>query len=121
MFLVGVGGFIGSIGRYAIQEWMQRIGNGIAFPFGTLTVNIIGCAAIGFLGGLSDFRGFFSVETRAFLSIGVIGGFTTYSAYGFETIKLLRAGEVGFALTNVALHFVLGFGSVWAGYMLARK
>lgn len=121
VLFVGIGGFIGSISRYFIQESMQRIGNGMFFPVGTLAVNVIGCLAIGYLGGWEESKGMFSTDARLFLYVGVLGGFTTYSAYGFETMKLFRDGETGLAFMNIALHLIFGLGSVWVGFFLARR
>ena len=88
MFLAGIGGFIGSALRYvatgAFQDWTKSID----FPYGTLAVNLIGCFAIGFLSQLAESRGVFTAETRTLIFIGVLGGFTTFSAFGNETMNL---------------------------------
>src|SRR2546425_4749180 len=107
-FLVGVGGFIGSVLRYGlsglVHEWTGRDD----FPVGTLAVNVLGCLVIGLLAELAEARGAFTPETRAFVIIGILGGFTTFSSFGHETMNLWRDGEGFLASINVAAQLVLG-------------
>jgi fluoride exporter len=91
--LVGVGGFIGSTLRYTLGGLILRLKSGSLFPWETLAVNVIGCLAIGVLAGLSESRGLFAGTTRVFLFVGVLGGFTTFSSFGYETFELLRDGQ----------------------------
>jgi len=116
--LVGVGGFTGTLLRYGMGGAVQRLFPSATFPFGTLAVNLAGCLCIGCLAGLSDSRELFGADTRAFLFIGVLGGFTTFSSFGYETFALMRDGDGLRALTNVAVHVVLGLACVWLGYAL---
>ena len=116
---VGLGGFLGSVLRYGMSEWIGRARAGLAFPIETLLINTTGCLVLGFLAGLGDSRGMLTGTTRAFLFIGVLGGFTTYSAFGFETWRLLRDGQWTTAGLSVALQVVLGIGGVWAGHLVA--
>jgi len=118
--LVGCGGFLGSIARYAVGGAIHRAVQAPVFPFGTLCVNVVGCLAIGILGGLVEGRGLFTPETRVFLFIGVLGGFTTFSSFGYETFQLLRDGERLFAAVNVGLQMGLGLAAVWAGFAATR-
>ena len=90
-----------------------------AFPYGTLAVNVIGCLLIGVLAGLAATRNIIGVDTRAFLVVGVLGGFTTYSAFGLETVELIRRGDFFVGLSNVALQVTLGLAAVWAGLKIA--
>lgn len=119
LFLIGTGGFIGSILRYLVSGYAQQLSKSIQFPFGTLAVNILGCALVGFLAELADQRGAITGETRAFLIVGILGGFTTFSAFGNETMNLLRDGELWLAFGNIIGHIVLGLGAVWLGYSTA--
>ncbi|MBI5649661.1 MAG: fluoride efflux transporter CrcB [Chloroflexi bacterium] len=119
ILLVGIGGFIGSILRYLVSGWAQQISRSVEFPYGTLAVNLIGCFIIGALAQLADARGIFSSEARAFVFIGILGGFTTFSSFGNETMNLLRDGESLRAFANVSAHIVLGLGAVWLGRALA--
>jgi CrcB protein len=121
LILAGIGGFIGSSLRYAITGYVQDLSRSIEFPYGTLAVNLIGCFLIGFLSQLAESRGVFTAESRTLIFIGVLGGFTTFSAFGNETINLWRDGENLLALANVAAHLVLGFGAVWFSRALAYQ
>jgi CrcB protein len=116
----GAGGFLGSMLRYALGGLLARIKSGWSFPIETLVINVAGCLAIGVLAGLAESRGVFGGVTRVFLFIGVLGGFTTFSAFGYETFQLLRDGQWLPASGSVALQIVLGIGAVWAGHVLAR-
>ena len=119
LLLAGIGGFIGSTLRYAATGYVQQLSRSINFPYGTLAVNLIGCFIIGFLSQLVESRGIFTAESRTFVFIGILGGFTTFSAFGNETMNLWRDGQNTLALANVAAHLVLGLGSVWIGRALA--
>lgn len=119
MLLVGAGGFAGAIMRYWMSGLVQHLVPLSSFPWGTLAVNVLGCLAIGVLGGLADSRQVIGPEARLFIFLGVLGGFTTYSTFGYETLALVRDGDHLRAAGNVALHLVLGLGAAWAGYALA--
>lgn len=118
--LVGFGGFLGSIARYLAGGAVHRLAEGSVFPYGTLFVNVTGCLAIGFLAALSEARGVLSPEARVFLLIGVLGGYTTFSSFGYETLQLVRGGEMLAAAANVLVQVVVGLGAVWAGAATAR-
>lgn len=120
LWLVGLGGFLGSVLRYALGGWVGRMKAGWTFPIETLLINVAGCIVLGFLAGLAESRGVFSGTTRAFLFIGLLGGFTTFSTYGYETFQLLRDGQWHSATLSTTLQVVLGIGGVWAGHSLAR-
>jgi CrcB protein len=120
-FLAGIGGFIGSALRYTVSGLAQHWSRSIDFPYGTLAVNLIGCFAIGFLSYLAETRGLFTAETRTLIFIGVLGGFTTFSAFGNETINLWRDGQNLLAGLNIAAHLVLGLGAVWLSRTLAYQ
>ena len=118
--LVGIGGFIGAVLRYLISDWVNEIFQTLSVPYGTLTVNITGCLLIGILAGLSENRNLLGPETRALLVVGVVGGFTTFSTFGNETVELLKDGKSIAAFSNVALHVCLGLVAVWVGYSAAE-
>ena len=119
LVLIGTGGFIGSILRYLLSGYVQQLSKSIQFPFGTLAVNVVGCVLVGFLAELADQRGFLSEETRGFLIVGFLGGFTTFSAFGNETMNLLRSGELWLAGANIIGHMLLSVIAVWIGYSTA--
>jgi CrcB protein len=115
-----MGGFVGSSLRFIVSGWVHRALPFSTFPFGTLTVNVLGCLAIGFLGGLANFKQVLSSEYRLFLLIGVLGGFTTFSTFAYETLALAQDSETLKALANTLLQVLLGFGAAWIGYVGAR-
>ncbi|MDP6064510.1 MAG: fluoride efflux transporter CrcB [SAR202 cluster bacterium] len=117
--LVGVGGLIGASSRYAVGRWVNDMAGNPAFPYGTLAVNVVGCLLIGVLAGLAATRTILGVDTRAFLIVGVLGGITTYSAFGLETVELIRRGEFFVGLSNVVLQITLGLAAVWVGLKIA--
>jgi CrcB protein len=119
VLLVGVGGFIGSVLRYLASGAVQSAARYAHFPWGTLAVNTAGCLLIGFLAGLAETRHVLSPDQRLFLITGFLGGFTTFSAYGYETYFLVRVGETGLAVANACGQVVLGLAAVWAGHLLA--
>jgi fluoride exporter len=121
ILLVGVGGFLGSVARYLLGGYAQQLSGGASFPYGTLAVNVLGCFVIGFLAELAEARGVFSPESRALVFVGLLGGFTTFSAFGNETVNLLRDGQTPLALANVAAHIVIGLGAVWLGRAAAQQ
>ena len=114
ILLVGAGGFVGSIARYLIAVFAQSASNG-PFPLGTLIVNVVGCIAIGSISQLLEGTPFLSHNGRAFLVIGLLGGFTTFSTFGNETVTLLRDASAVTALLNVAGNVFLAIGGVWLG------
>lgn len=120
LIMVGLGGFAGSVFRYLVSGWIQKLSDTPFFPYGTLGVNALGCLAIGLLGGWADNAELFSPSTRLFLLIGLLGGFTTFSTFGYETMALLRDKEMLAASTYVGLHLVLGFAAVALGYGLSN-
>jgi CrcB protein len=114
--LVGAGGFVGSILRFGVGGLTYRLFPAATLPYGTLVVNVVGCLAIGILGGVGDARQIGATEVRLFLFLGLLGGFTTFSAFGYESLALFRADEPLRAALNVGLHIVLGLSAVWLGY-----
>jgi CrcB protein len=119
ILIVGVGGFIGSVLRYLVSGWVQQFSKSLDFPYGTLTVNLIGCFVIGFLGELAEARGILASETRLLVFIGLLGGFTTFSSFGNDTLNLARSGQMLNALANVAVNVMFGLLLVWLGRTLA--
>jgi len=116
--MVGSGGFIGALARYGLSGLVHRQVPFATFPYGTMAVNLIGCCAIGVIAGLAESRQLFGPEFRTFALIGVLGGFTTFSTFGYETFAMLRDAEYLRVAANVGVHVVLGLALVWLGYAL---
>jgi CrcB protein len=85
------------------------------FPYGTLAVNLIGCFVIGFLAQFGEKYGMFSNESRSLIFIGILGGFTTFSSFGNETINLMRQGFAANAFINIGANVIAGLFLVWLG------
>ena len=115
VLIIGLGGFVGSILRYLVGGYIQQATRSVEFPYATLAVNTIGCFAIGFLSQLVESRGVFTAESRALILVGLLGGFTTFSTFGNESMNLFRDGENFFALINIGSHILFGLGAVWLG------
>ena len=111
---VGAGGFFGASARYLLAGFVQRIA-GDRFPAGTLTVNVLGCFAIGVLMALVEDRQLLTPEARLFLMVGVLGGFTTFSTFGYESLELARGRDFILMAANVGSNVVLGLAAVWIG------
>lgn len=117
-FIIGLGGAIGAVLRYLMGSLDYRFSNGV-FPVSTLVVNVTGSLAIGFLWGVFD-RVAFSPNTRLFVFIGILGGYTTFSTFSLETFNLMRDGEYRIAFMNMALSIVLTIGAVFVGYFISK-
>ena len=117
LILVGSGGAIGSILRYLAGTFITRQA-GSLFPFGTFAINLTGCLVIGILAGLSEQRDLLSADTRLFLMIGLLGGFTTFSSFGLEAIQLIRGDEWLTALVYAVTSAVCGIALAGLGFWL---
>jgi CrcB protein len=118
--VIGLGGCAGAILRYLVAGGVHTLAKTAAFPVGTLAVNLAGCLLIGIGGGLMESRQLFSPEWRAFLFVGILGSFTTFSTFGLETFNLAKEGQWLASFGNVGLSLVLGLAAVLAGYMMSR-
>lgn len=118
--LIFIGAGIGGICRFLMSTMLQQLAGGWIFPVGTFSVNMLGCLLIGALGQLSESRAMFPPEARAFIFVGLLGGFTTFSSFGYETVQLLRDGQYWYAAANAVLQVVVGLIFVWLGYIVAR-
>lgn len=116
---VMIGGAAGAASRYWLSGLAQET-LGTTFPWGTALVNVIGCFFIGLIMTVGTELAPMSTEARVFLVTGIIGGFTTFSAFAYETLRLLQDGGYWSAVGNVLLNVVVGLGAVWLGMTLAR-
>ena len=116
-FYIALGGAIGSVARAWTTNVMVRIA-GANFPWGTICINVAGSFIIGFFGALTASDGRFQVhaDARAFVMIGICGGYTTFSSFSLQTLDLLRDGKPGAAFANIVLSVVLCLAAVSAGY-----
>lgn len=117
--VVALGGAFGAASRYVLAGAVHRI-LPATFPYGTFFVNITGCFLFGVIAGIADERSAIGPDARRFLLVGVIGGFTTFSSYTYESFALVRDGQLVSAFANTAGQVVVGFATLWAGYVLAR-
>lgn len=119
ILFIALGGAIGALMRYGISGWVQQWTKS-PFPWGTMVVNIIGCFIIGICGALlagSHLR----AEYRPFILIGVLGSFTTFSTFGYETFLLINEEQFTKAGLNILLNNLVGLAAVWIGYRLTEQ
>jgi CrcB protein len=115
LLLVGLGGFLGTIARFKLGGFVLHRTETWNFPLGTFLVNVTGCLIIGMLAGLVERHDLFSPSTRLFLFTGLLGGFTTFSAFAYENVFLLRRGFINAASLYAAMSVVAGLLAVWIG------
>ena len=115
---VGAGSFIGGVGRYLVSLAMKGIGKG--FPWATLTVNLLGCLLIGLLWGFLSRNATESSSWGLFLTVGLCGGFTTFSTFSKEALTMLQAGQIGGFATYIIVSVLAGIALVALGYLLMK-
>jgi CrcB protein len=111
LLAIAVGGALGSVARYLLSTFVLRV-SGTLFPLGTFVVNVIGCLVFA-----TTQRAAISPTTRLFLLTGVLGGFTTFSSYAFESFLLVRDGQMAWAAINIAGQVIAGLAGMWVGYV----
>ena len=117
LLLVGIGGFIGSILRYTLSGWVQS--NFVNFPVGTLAVNVSGSFFLGLIMYLSEYQELFGEETRIFLTIGLIGGYTTLSTFSYESFRLLDDSKLTLMAINLMATLLFSMFAVYLGKIVA--
>ena len=118
VLLVGLGGFIGSVARFKLGGLIFHLTAQGRFPYSTFAINVAGCLLIGILAGLAERYELFGPGTRLFLFTGLLGGFTTFSAFGLDAMYLVRRGELWTATLYAGASVVLGIAAVWLGLKL---
>ena len=118
LLMVGLGSFIGGVGRYLITVFVQNKFLS-TFPYGTFAVNVIGCFLIGVVFTLSE-RGNINMEWRLFLATGVLGGFTTFSSFSNDTISMIRDGQYGSSFMYIAFSVIIGLAATFIGIALTK-
>ena len=120
--LVGLGGALGSVARHGLNHVIQQRNIAGTFPLGIFLINVLGSAAIGVFAGLvASGRVAASHEVRTFVIVGILGGFTTFSSFSFDTLALIRAGRIEAALMNAMGQVVISLVAVWLGYRLGAS
>ncbi|HEX8469993.1 MAG TPA: fluoride efflux transporter CrcB [Brevundimonas sp.] len=120
--LVAIGGALGSTARYGVGLAAGRLFPGSAWPYGTLTVNIVGGLVMGLVAGWLAARGGAGQESvRVFAAVGVLGGFTTFSAFSLETVQMIERRQIGLAVAYVAVSVVVAVAALFLGLLMARR
>lgn len=120
LLIAGLGGFFGTMMRYLLNNFVYKLMNYPIYPYGTLTINVLGCFVIGLFASLVETRINLTPEIRIFVQIGILGGFTTFSTFGYETFQLIRDGQLVLGAANILLQVVIGLLAVWLGYWLGQ-
>jgi CrcB protein len=119
---IALGGAIGSVARHGVNTLVHQEWPLLRFPIATTIVNVVGCCVIGVLAGfIATGRLPMRTTWREFVFVGILGGFTTFSAFGLDTITLVRSGAIDQAFMNVLLQLVCGVGGVYAGLVLVER
>jgi CrcB protein len=119
ILLVGIGGFAGSVARYKLGGWLLHLTAQERFPWSTFAINVSGCLFAGLLAGLAEEYDFFTPDVRLLVFTGLLGGFTTFSAFGLAARFLLRRDETATALLYAGGSVVVGLAAAWVGFRLA--
>lgn len=121
LWIVALGGAAGSVARYLASLWTLQLAGATRFPWATLCINLTGCALAGLVAVWSERADWFSTEHRLLLMTGLLGGFTTFSAFGLETFQLLRQGDAPLAIAYVCASVLAGVGALATVYWLAGR
>lgn len=120
VMVVALGGALGSVARFKLTGWVLHHAVNWRFPIGTFVVNVIGCLVAGALAGATARHHLFAPETRLLLFTGLLGGFTTFSAFGLETVLLMKRGEWTIATANIVISVLAGLAALWIAFTFAE-
>ena len=115
---IAIGGALGSVARYLFSTFILRV-TGSLLGVGTFAVNVVGCVLFGVIAGLAERRFVFGPDARTFLLIGVLGGFTTFSSYAFESVQFLRDGQFLAAAVNIVGQVLAGIVGLWVAFAIS--
>jgi fluoride exporter len=118
LLLIAIGGALGSVARYLFSSAVLRA-TGSLLGVGTFAVNVVGCIAFGIIAGVAERRFVFGPEARMFLLVGVLGGFTTFSSFAFESVQLLRDGQFAAASVNIVGQVAAGIIGLWFAFAIS--
>jgi fluoride exporter len=118
--LVGIAGAVGTLLRYSLGGWLARMTGGV-FPWETFLINVTGCLIIGGLAAAFDRGSLLSPPIRMALMVGLLGGFTTYSSFALEALRLAQGAEWSRAASYVLLTNVIGLAAVWLGFAAVSR
>lgn len=121
LLLVAFGGALGAVARWAMTSAIAHHGGGRGFPWGTFAVNVLGCLLAGLLVAWAERQSGLAPHTRLFLLTGVLGGFTTFSAFGVETVALLKRGDTATAVAYVLASVLVGLAVLWLASAWVRR
>ena len=122
ILLVAVGGAIGAVGRYLLSGWVSRATQHSPFPYGTLSVNVLGALLLGLLlGATTSGSLLLAPRYRTMLGVGLLGAFTTFSTFAYETLESVRMGDLRTALLNVGVSLTVGLAACWLGVSLGER
>jgi CrcB protein len=117
---VGLGGFLGAVLRFLMSNFVQLVTKSTTFPLGTLVVNVLGSFVIGLLSVVADSQDAFTLQSKSFVFVGILGAFTTFSTFGNESFNLFQTGNSAGAIGNIGLHIFLGLSAVYLGRLFAQ-
>jgi CrcB protein len=118
LLLIAIGGALGSVARYLLSTFVLQV-SGSLLGVGTFAVNVVGCIVFGVIAGLAERRFVFGPEARMFLLVGVLGGFTTFSTFAFESVQLLRDGQFLAAAVNIVGQVLAGVAGLWVAFAIS--
>lgn len=119
LLAIGIGGFIGAVMRYLVSGWAHRI-LGSSFPYGTFIVNILGSFLLGFFLTLATTKTILPYPFKNLIAIGMLGAFTTFSTFSYETVMLMQSSLVWAMIWNILLNVLAGILALWLGIVVAR-
>jgi len=122
ILLVAAGGAIGAVGRYLLSGWVSRATQSSPFPYGTLSVNVLGALLLGLLlGATTSGSVLLAPRYRTMLGVGLLGAFTTFSTFAYETLESVRVGDLRTALLNLGVSMTVGLAACWLGLSIGER